>query len=216
MTKPLTDTATTCSDCVTECDGRLGCPYLDSGSTAVRTGRDAASADRGYEPGSALDEFYQKVTRQGKDQVDWFRRAHDFYLRAEFLNSEDEAIRAERNALKAEIAELRKAVSPTDQRPPIVSKSEMKRIATLDPQRAAEELGRLQNERDELKGALKLATDDYVKQVGTWKIIQRLEEERDAYRDALEKIAEKMSYPSMRQRMAQQVLAQYDTTGVKK
>lgn len=34
-------------------------------------------------------------------------------------------------------------------------------------------------ERDELRETLKLHGDDYVKQVGTWKIIQRLEEERD-------------------------------------
>lgn len=45
----------------------------------------------------------------------------------------------------------------------------------------------LRNERDELREALKLHGDDYVKQVGTWKIIQRLEEERD---QALREIAD--------------------------
>jgi hypothetical protein len=52
-------------------------------------------------------------------------------------------------------------------------------------------------ERDELKGVLDLKNDEYVKQVGTWKVIQRLEEERDSLRadlkiatDALESICD--------------------------
>ena len=45
----------------------------------------------------------------------------------------------------------------------------------------------LRNERDKLREALKLHGDDYVKQVGTWKINQRLEEERD---QALREIAD--------------------------
>ena len=55
-------------------------------------------------------------------------------------------------------------------------------------EKALEEVTR---ENEELKGVLGLSQDEYVQQVGTWKVIQRLEGERD---ELLAEIAE--SHPS--------------------
>lgn len=49
----------------------------------------------------------------------------------------------------------------------------------------------LAKERDELKGILNLKQDEYVRQVGEWKIIQRLEEERDSLRAEVERLKSK-------------------------
>lgn len=47
------------------------------------------------------------------------------------------------------------------------------------------ELREVTRERDEARGVFWLKQDEYVAQVGTWKIIQRLEEERDEARAEL-------------------------------
>lgn len=44
----------------------------------------------------------------------------------------------------------------------------------------------LERERDEAIGTLALSQDEYVQQVGTWKIIQRLEQEKDEIRQLWE------------------------------
>ena len=54
--------------------------------------------------------------------------------------------------------------------------------------------------------------DEYVQQVGAWKIIQRLEAERDAYKRTLEKIRDAGPQFSTHymQGLATKALAQYD------
>lgn len=53
-----------------------------------------------------------------------------------------------------------------------------------------ERCSELERERDEAIGTLALSQDEYAQQVGTWKIIQRLEEERNALLARVEKLRE--------------------------
>lgn len=50
-------------------------------------------------------------------------------------------------------------------------------FARMSHEVAADLINQIIRERDEARGVLELTQDEYVQQVGTWKIIQRLEEQ---------------------------------------